>query len=301
MKHRAARMRGRQCPTGFLASFPAKRRTTTSELFIVFALSYLMESDSLRFRLSAMMFGQFLIMGTWIVTLPTFLMASPLQGGLNFPAPSAAWIYGTVAIAGIIAPFFVGLLADRLFSAEHLMWFFHTVGAGLLIGAGIWCDQQQPRMLEAYQEVAAQEWMEGKSLAEWEHELHRSSSSISETQKELIRSAIHDVNGSPRVQEIVAETFLPLFFLMFGYAFCNLLTLTICNTVAFRNLREPKDSFGSIRLFGTVGWIVAGIELDLFWNPLSSMPLYLAGGLSIAFGLFCLFLPHTPPAGRGRS
>jgi nucleoside transporter len=257
--------------------------------------------DSIRFRLIAMMFGQFLIMGTWIVTLPTFLMASPILGGMNFPAPAAAWIYGTVAMAGIVAPFFVGLLADRLFSAEHLMFFLHILGAGLLIGAGAWCDHKQPRMLEVYQQKSSEECIDGRTLTDWERHLHRNPKSDEGAEIDRVRTAIHDVNVSPEIQAVVSESFVPLFLLMFAYAFCSLLTLTICNTIAFRNLPDPRQSFGHVRLFGTVGWIVAGLQLDLFWTPLSSMPLYLAGGMSVAFGIFCLFLPHTPPAGQGRS
>ena len=90
-----------------------------------------------RIRLSLMMFGQYIIMGAWLVTLGTYLMASPSRGGLNFPPSYAGWIYSALAIAGIISPMFVGLLADRLFSAQKLMAFFHLTGA-LLLGAAAW-------------------------------------------------------------------------------------------------------------------------------------------------------------------
>ena len=72
-----------------------------------------MTPDVHRFRLSSMMFGQYLIIGNWAVTLGTFLMSSPLKGGLHFPPSYAGWIYSTLALAGIIAPIFIGLLADR--------------------------------------------------------------------------------------------------------------------------------------------------------------------------------------------
>ncbi|MCX7014906.1 MAG: MFS transporter [Candidatus Sumerlaeota bacterium] len=82
-------------------------------------------------------------------------------------------------------------------------------------------------------------------------------------------------------------------------------TLALTNSLAFRHLPNSEKEFGFIRVFGTLGWIVAGLLLaylrkqpTLFHgafhkNPLDSI--LLAGVCQIVLAVFCLLLPHTPP------
>jgi nucleoside transporter len=248
-----------------------------------------------RVRLSLMMFGQYLILGTWIVTLATYLMASPLKGGLNFPPGYAGWIYSTLAIAGIVSPFFVGLLADRLFSAEKLMAGLHLVGALLIAWAAVWCAERHPLVEETYLRLAAAESVEGVPLLEAERFTNRPDL------KPAVREAQQRINQHAEMGQLVRDTFRPLFLVMLAYSFTNLLTLTISNVIAMRNLDDPKRNFSSVRLWGTVGWIVAGLGVQLGFQPISPTPLYLAAGLSVVMGLFCLTLPKTPPLGHGKT
>lgn len=76
-------------------------------------------------------------------------------------------------------------------------------------------------------------------------------------------------------------------------------TLALTNSLAFHHMKDEKD-FGVIRVFGTIGWIVAGWTLT-YWRTRGWMPgtvdcLMLAGIFSIAMGVFAFFLPHTPPS-----
>ena len=260
-----------------------------------------MTADVHRFRLSAMMFGQFLIMGTWAVTLGTFLMASPLKGGMNFSPSHTGWIYSTLALAGIIAPIFMGLLADRLFSAEKLMGCLHLLGAILLGLAAWWCFEQQPRIATAYRAAAAVELVDGVPVLEAERRVVESPVHPSPELSHAIKEAFQRINRAPELERRLNETFLPLFVLMLGYAFCCITGITLSNVIAFRNLADPQHSFGKVRLHGTVGWIVAGVQLELFWNTVSPAPLFLAAGMSAVFGFFCFALPNTAPTGRSKS
>lgn len=88
--------------------------------------------------------------------------------------------------------------------------------------------------------------------------------------------------------------------LVFGL-FCLLYapTLALTNSLAFHHLKDEK-TFGGIRVWGTIGWIVAGIVLTA-WRKLGVPPgmadsLMLAGIFSLIMGVFCFFLPNTPPS-----
>jgi nucleoside transporter len=210
-----------------------------------------MEPSPIRARLALMMFGQYLIYGAWAVPLASYLLTPPAHGGLGFTPAETSWIYSGTAIAGLLAPTVLGLLADRLFAAQRLLGVLHLLGAGILFAAARFCSHQQA----------------------------------------LLRTE----DGPTR-----DFTFAVVMALMLANAFVVILTLALCNVTGFRNLKQPKRSYGSVRLFGTVGWIVVNVALDLFGDPLSAQPLYVAAAGSLVMGIYCFTLPHTPPARIGK-
>jgi nucleoside transporter len=82
---------------------------------------------SIRARLSGMMFLNYLIWGAWYVTLSTYLTNT-----LHFSGTQAGSVFGTAALASMISPFFVGLIADRFFATERVLAALHFIGAILL-------------------------------------------------------------------------------------------------------------------------------------------------------------------------
>jgi nucleoside transporter len=80
-------------------------------------------------RLGLMMFLNYVIWGAWYVTISTYLTRKPSPG---FSGIEAGAVFGTTALASMISPFFVGLIADRFFSTERVMAALHLVGAVLL-------------------------------------------------------------------------------------------------------------------------------------------------------------------------
>jgi nucleoside transporter len=91
---------------------------------------------TLRVKLSVMMFLQFAIWGSWFVILGNYLDDLETKKNLGFTKGMIGDIYGTMALASIFAPMFMGLIADRFFSSEKLMAALHIGGAFLLYAMG---------------------------------------------------------------------------------------------------------------------------------------------------------------------
>ena len=89
-----------------------------------------------RTRLSVMMFLQYFVWGAWCVTLGTYLStAKDAAGNRLFSDSFVGGAYGTAAIAAMIAPFFVGMIADRFFSTERLLFVLHIAELSFCIGS----------------------------------------------------------------------------------------------------------------------------------------------------------------------
>ncbi|MEX2185728.1 MAG: MFS transporter [Pirellulales bacterium] len=181
---------------------------------------------SVRARLSMMMFLQYFVWGSWGVSIGGYMAVT-----LAFEPQQIGWIYSTTAIGAMIAPLFVGYIADRYFSTERILAALHIIGGALLCYAA--------------------------------------------TQSQ----------------------FSTLMTIMIVYALCYMPTLALTNSISFENINDPEKDFPIIRVFGTIGWIAAGIIVGSALGGTNNTFFYLAGGASIALGLFCLALPHTPPKG----
>jgi nucleoside transporter len=86
-------------------------------------------NSSIRIKLSVMMFLQFFIWGAWYVTGPNYLAT------IGFKAEDFGTMYSVGPIAGMIAPFFVGMIADRFFAAQKVLAVMHLLGAAMMFAA----------------------------------------------------------------------------------------------------------------------------------------------------------------------
>ena len=179
-------------------------------------------------RLALMMFIQFFVWGAWYVTAPNYL------SGIGFGGGDFGWTYSVGPIAGMISPFFVGMIADRFFASERVLAAMHLAGGLIMFSA-------TRLMLSETPDPSAINWV------------------------------------------------------FFGYMLTFYPTLSLTNSLAMRNMSNSEKEFPFIRVFGTIGWIVAGLALTwINWDTKINM-FYLASGSAILLGVFSFFLPHTPP------
>ena len=177
------------------------------------------------------MFLEFFIWGGWFVTLGTFLSKN-----LQATDFEMANVFSTQSLGAIIAPFIVGMIADRYFNAERILGVLHLVGAVLM-----------------YQMYAATEM----------------------------------------------STFYPY---VLAYMVLYMPTLALASSVSFRQLTNPEKQFSGIRIWGTIGWIVAGLAISYIfkWDAAASegalkYTFLMSGVASLVLGVFSFALPKTPP------
>jgi nucleoside transporter len=113
----------------------------------------------------------------------------------------------------------------------------------------------------------------------------------------LVLFAVPRATGSP-------VTFIVLLLL---YNLCYMPTLGLANSLAFHHIQSQEKQFPLIRVFGTAGWIVAGLFISFVLGPLlgvvpepTALPIYTAAIASVVLGVFSFMLPHTPPRGAGQ-
>lgn len=186
-----------------------------------------------KFQLSFMMFLEFFIWGGWFVTLGTFL-----GNNLQATGGEIAQAFSTQSWGAIIAPFIIGLIADRYFNAERILGILHLAGAFLM-----------------YQMYGASDF----------------------------------------------SVFYPY---VLGYMILYMPTLALVNSISFNQMKDPSQEFALVRVFGTIGWIVAGLVISylFLWDSpegirsgLLKNTFLMVGIASAILGLFSFTLPKTPP------
>lgn len=98
----------------------------------------------------------------------------------------------------------------------------------------------------------------------------------------------------------------PLILGLFLYNLTYMPTLALVNAVSFRQMKSPDAEFPRVRVWGTIGWIVAGLLITFiqfnFFQEIekSSLPLKMAAAASVLMGLYSFTLPNTPPQNVGK-
>jgi len=126
---------------------------------------------------------------------------------------------------------------------------------------------------------------------------------------EKVLGALHLLGGAVMFIVPQASGSPTLFILLLLlYNLCFMPTLGLASSLAFHHIQDQERQFPMIRVFGTIGWIVAGLFISFVLGRLVSgvppeqtaLPLYTAATASVALGLFSFSLPHTPPRAAGQ-
>lgn len=182
------------------------------------------------------MFLEFFIWGAWYSTVAVYMTAHGMESLTHWP-------FTVNPLAAIVAPFFVGLIADRYFSTEKVLGTLHILGAIFMF---------------------------------------------------LTPMAVN----SPVV----------FILLLLAYNLCYMPTMSLANTLSFHHIEDQEKDFPIIRVFGTIGWIVAGLIISFVLGVFvannvkpeaTALPLYMTSAASLLLGLYSFTLPHTPPPAAG--
>ncbi|MBK8946238.1 MAG: MFS transporter [Ignavibacteriae bacterium] len=119
---------------------------------------------------------------------------------------------------------------------------------------------------------------------------------------ERVLGVLHIIGGIAILLTPIAAATSPTLFilLLLIHMLAYMPTVGLTNTLAFANLTNQEKEFPVIRVFGTIGWIVAGIFVSkVLGADETSLPLTIAGIVSLFMGFFSFTLPHTPPPAKG--
>jgi nucleoside transporter len=87
--------------------------------------------------------------------------------------------------------------------------------------------------------------------------------------------------------------------LLLVHMLCYMPTIGLANALAFHHMSDQEKYFPIVRVFGTIGWIVAGVLVSMVLGAdKTAVPLRVAGAAGLLMGVYAFFLPHTPPAAK---
>ena len=181
-------------------------------------------------KLAVMMLLEYFIWGSWYVTMSTYMSEFLKSSGVQIGAA-----YSALAIATMISPFFIGMVADRFFAAQRIMGVLHLLGGVLLYSATLITDNTA------------------------------------------------------------------FYWVIVFYSLLYMPTIALSNSIAFHQMSDPGKQFPWIRVFGTVGWIVAGLMIAALSIEKTQVTFHMAAIASVALGLISFILPNTPPKGKPTS
>lgn len=183
---------------------------------------------NIRLRLITMNFLEFFVWGSWLISLGGYMIHT-----LKFTGIQVGSIYGTMGVASLFMPAFMGIIADRWVNAERVLGICHIIGAGLLLYA----------------------------------------STITDSKTMYVVMLLNNMFYMP--------------------------TIALNNAVSYAVLKKEGIDvikvFPPIRVWGTVGFIVAMWVIDFGHWTLSPIQLYVSSFSALLLGIYAFTMPACPP------
>jgi nucleoside transporter len=119
---------------------------------------------------------------------------------------------------------------------------------------------------------------------------------------ERVLAVLHLLGGAAMLAVPMAARSGPVPFLavVWIHTLCFMPTINLTNSIAFANLTDQEKQFPMIRVFGTLGWIAAGLLVSFMGVDNSATQYTITGACAILLAVFSLVLPHTPPPAKGK-
>ncbi len=297
-------------------------------------------APGLMFKLSLMMFLQFFIWGAW------FELGFPYVQGLKFPEWwMNGFVFGAFNIGALVALFFSTQIVDRKFAAEKFLAVSHLIGGAAIIGlfflqaplgtdVGSFTDAMLTgrgaqetdgvgRMADGTSAAIGNVTAGGEKATKYWADYDK----LDAAKKPVVTFVVTSKTDGKTVGDAASPLapFWPFFFLMLLHSVFYVPTISITNSIAFAAFSNPEKQFGPVRLWGTIGWIVASwpfIFILVDWAAVNASgksgfdllgaalgtPLggaaglsgkryifLVAGAASLLLAAYSLLLPHTPP------
>jgi hypothetical protein len=293
---------------------------------------------SLKFKLCVMMFLQFFIWGAWYELGFDYIPKLGFNNVWQQPL-----VFGAFNIGALVALFFSTQFADRKFAAEKFLAFSQLVGGLAILGLFFLPGKFGTKPGEFVEVKVVKKGssdtqgvgylgekvpvvVEGVSL-DW-----KKLAETPDAQKPVVLAKVSEaVDKGGGAWDLTAKVeplapFWPFFLLMLLHSVLYVPTISITNSIAFANLRDPARDFGPVRVWGTIGWIVASwpfIFILVNWAKVPSMGevgfvgwlgkalgtsvegaaamemkkyIFMVSGVaSLLLAAYSLALPHTPP------
>jgi len=124
---------------------------------------------------------------------------------------------------------------------------------------------------------------------------------------EKVLGTLHIIGGiaiflTPFVAEGTFVSAPAFIILLLIHMLCYMPTIGLVNSLAFHHMSDQEKQFPVVRVFGTIGWIVAGIFVSaILGADETAIPLQVAGVAGVLMGVYSFTLPHTPPPAAGES
>jgi len=290
----------------------------------------------LRRKLCLMMFLQIFIWGAW------FELGFDYIPSLGFAGWQNAMIFGAFNIGALVALFFSTQFADRKFAAEKFLGISHVIGGAAILGLffipgelgtnpgqhiTVKVTKPGEKSGTAIGELADKTPVVVEGVeAKWDE------IGTDQSKMPTVVTVVTDVKETQTGRTIYAKVstgapFWPFFLLMLLHCVFYVPTISITNSIAFANLKDPAREFGPVRVWGTIGWIAASwpfIFILVDWSAVPTMSeaggfvnwigkalgtsktgaeayaaeryiFVVAGIASFVLAAISPMLPHTPP------